>query len=417
MDLVWNNAMEYYPFDHPLHQLASNIKQHAAPILASLSSIHLPDNETSTSVFEPALQKLEYLVSQTDETEEGQTLLMTLVNSLGDDIRELVDAVVKGKGLIWSQKKMISSQDDDAARRPLPVPEPEINGVEHQEIIPQEQPVSPQRDKAAARTRGRPRKTLLEREQLILGLTLDPNAISDTGPPRKRGRPPGTGRNATSQVDSVRNERQPTTNEQLMASYSVPANGQTIVDLIAQPFHLGSPAGAANISDKLATVPTPANTERANRDRKDRPAGQGESKSSANKSKKRKRHEQENPTNNTLTLQGLPLQDQPPKDLQVLPQVSPVVGDLVVLSPLEDKGAQPSSSKSSKKRDRSGKSKSKSRSESFHYESVHYSRHYQVTKNLALRSSKTYNQRITKISILWSQYPNLLKKREVRPAP
>jgi hypothetical protein len=409
--------MEYYPFDHPLHQLASNIKQHAAPILASLSSLHLPDNETSTSVFEPALQKLEYLVSQADETEEGQTLLMTLVNSLGDDIRELVDAVVKGKGLIWSQKKMISSQDDDAARRPVPAPEPEINGVEHQEVIPQEQPVSPQRDKGAARTRGRPRKTLLEREQLILGLTLDPNAISDTGPPRKRGRPPGTGRNATSQPESGRNERQLVINEQSMIPYSAPVNGQTIVDSMAQPFQLGSPTGVPNISDKLATIPTPGNVERTSRDRKDRPAGQGESKSSANKSKKRKRHEQETPINNALALQGPPPQDQPPKDLQVLPQITPVVGDLVVLSPQEVKEAQPSSSKSSKKRDRSGKSKSKSRSESFHCESVHYSSHHQVTKNLAPPSSRIYNQKIMKILILWSQHPNLLKTREVRPAP
>ncbi|PVG00757.1 hypothetical protein CPB86DRAFT_728789, partial [Serendipita vermifera] len=206
MELVWDNPMKYYSPDHPLHQLASNIKQYAAPVLASLSSLQPSESEASTSIFEPAVQKLEYLVSQVDETEEGQTLLTTLVDSLGDDIRELVDAIVKGKGLVWSQKKMISSMDDDAARRPVSIPAPEVNDINNHDMLPEGPVTSPQRDRGTGRSRGRPRKTLKEPEQQTLGLILEPNPASDAARARKRGRPPGNGRNAVSQSEAHINE-------------------------------------------------------------------------------------------------------------------------------------------------------------------------------------------------------------------
>lgn len=97
LQLVWDNAIGYYPAENELHQAAARLKQLAASTLSSLvSSLPTLDETTgSLAAFEPAIQAIEMLVSRNREEGSEQTVLTTLLSSLGNPSKPLVDALVK----------------------------------------------------------------------------------------------------------------------------------------------------------------------------------------------------------------------------------------------------------------------------------------------------------------------------------
>lgn len=98
LQLVWDNAIAYYPAENELHQSAARLKQLAASTLSSLVS-SLPtvdENSRSPAAFEPAIQAIEMLISgNKGEGGREETVLNTLLSSLGDPSKPLVDALVK----------------------------------------------------------------------------------------------------------------------------------------------------------------------------------------------------------------------------------------------------------------------------------------------------------------------------------
>lgn len=132
-----NNAINCYPSDHELHRLAIRLKRQAAPILSSISNLPHLEGNGSPAAFEPALGAIEALLdmNESGSGNENQTLLNTLLSSLGDPNRPLVDALVKTQTknaiIHQSQKQEQSLQLSPLAE--VPVTQPlEPNGVEQQ---------------------------------------------------------------------------------------------------------------------------------------------------------------------------------------------------------------------------------------------------------------------------------------------